>query len=90
MKSSLPTSAMPNGDVRLSMNTDCTSALPSPSASRSKVMRSALGTPAPAFFITYPITLPFKPSNSSRSGRLGALVSATNTSPLGSTYSQRG
>ena len=85
MNSSLPTSTMPNGDVRLAANTDRTSAWPSPSASRRRVMRSALGTAAPAFFMKKAMILPFRPSNSSRSGRFGALVSATRTSPLGST-----
>ena len=59
------------------------SATPSPSASRSSVMRLALGTPAPAFFITCFMIQPLMPLPSSGFG--GALVSATSTSPLGST-----
>ena len=59
------------------------SATPSPSASRSSVMRLALGTPAPARFITFFMTQPLMPLPSSGLG--GALVSATSTSPLGST-----
>ncbi len=51
-------------------------------------MRFALGAAAPARFITFFITRPFTPLNSS--GRSGALVSATSTSPFGSTYTQRG
>ena len=88
--SSLPTSAMPNGEFRFSRKTDFTSALPSPSASRSRVMRLALGGAAPALAITLPMILPRTPSRSSRSGRFGAFVSATSTSPFGNTYSQRG
>ena len=42
-----------------------------------------LGTPAPAFFCTSVMTRPLTPFPSS--GRSGALVSATSTSPLGST-----
>ena len=79
----LPTSAMPNGEFNPSSRTERTSAMPSPSVSRSKVMRLALGTPAPARFITRPITQPLMPRPSSGLG--GALVSATSTSPLGNT-----
>ena len=52
------------------------------------VMRLALGTPAPARFMTRPISQPLMPLPSSGLG--GALVSATSRSPLGSRYSQRG
>ena len=62
------------------------SALPSPLASRSSVIRLALGTPAPASFMKNFISFALMPDAS----RGGAFVSATNTSPLGSTYSQRG
>src|SRR5205085_2135446 len=79
---------MPNGECRFSMNGTCTSATPSPFASRSSVMRSADGTPAPASFWNFFIILPLKVLPSS--GLSGALVSATRTSPLGSTYNQRG
>ncbi|MNN89342.1 hypothetical protein D3C81_2071500 [compost metagenome] len=51
-------------------------------ASRSRVMRLALGTVAPARFIALPIAQPRMPLPSSGLG--GALVSATSTSPLGS------
>ena len=44
----------------------------------------------PARFIILPMIQPFTPSNFLRSGRSGAFVSATRTSPLGSTCSQRG
>src|SRR3546814_17131867 len=50
-------------------------------------MRLALGTPAPARFMTCFITAPFRPVTPLLPG---PLVSATSTSPLGSTYSQRG
>ena len=83
-----PTRAMPNGEFRPDSNTLRVSAKPSPLASRSKVMRLALGTPAPARFITAFITAPLMPLPSSGLG--GALLSATSTSPLGSTYNQRG
>ncbi len=63
------------------------SATPSPSASRSSVMRFALGTPAPALAITCFMTQPLMPLPSSFGG---AFVSATSTSPLGRTWSQRG
>jgi hypothetical protein len=73
------------------MNTCLTSATPSPSASRSRVMRLALGTPAPARPMTLPMTQlrtlatgPLPPSLLP-SGLGGALLSATSTSPLGST-----
>ena len=51
--SSLPTSAMPKGEFSPCRKTLRVSATPSPSASRSRVMRLALGTPAPAFFMTH-------------------------------------
>ena len=80
---------MPNGECeRRRANTVRVSATPSPSASRSSVMRLALGWPAPAFFISSFMNQPLMPLPSSGLG--GALVSATSTSPLGSTYSQRG
>ncbi len=59
------------------------SATPSPSASRSSVMRFALGTAEPARFIAAFIALPFRLFPSS--GRSGAAVSATSTSPFGRT-----
>jgi hypothetical protein len=46
-------------------------------------MRFALGTAAPAFFMKCVMARPLMPFPSS--GRCGALVSATSTSPLGST-----
>src|SRR6188508_3486683 len=51
-------------------------------------MRLALGVPVPASFISSFITQPLMPLLSSGFG--GAFVSATSTSPLGSTKSQRG
>src|ERR1700712_4762929 len=78
---SLPTSAMPYGELRFSRNGVCNSATPSPLASRNRVMRLALGVPAPARFITIFMTQPLMPLPSSGLG--GALVSATSTSPLG-------
>ncbi len=79
---------MPNGECRPSSSAQRWSATPSPSVSRSSVMRFALGTAAPAQDITMPIIQPFTPLRSSGLG--GAFVSATSTSPLGSTSSQRG
>src|SRR5450830_739304 len=79
---------MPKGELRFSRNTVRVSATPSWSASRSSVMRFGLGTPAPARPMTFSITQPRRPLESSGLG--GALVSATSTSPLGNTYSQRG
>lgn len=64
------------------------SATPSPSASRSRVMRLADGTPAPARFMTHCMTRPLMPWLPCGLG--GALLSATSTSPLGKTSSQRG
>ena len=77
----LPIKAMPNGEFRPSSSVERTSAMPSPSVSRSSVMRLGLGTPAPARFITRPMTHPLMPLPSSGFG--GALVSATSTSPFG-------
>jgi hypothetical protein len=56
--------------------------MPSPSASRSSVIRFALGTPAPARFITCFMTQPLMPPPSSFGG---AFDSATSTSPFGRT-----
>jgi hypothetical protein len=56
-----PTSAMPKGECRPLRKTVRTSATPSPSASRSSVMRLALGTAAPAFAITLPMIQPLMP-----------------------------
>ena len=89
MKSSLPTSAMPKGELRFCMNTCRTSAVPSPSASRSRVMRLALGTPAPARFWIMPkacdLIQPTRPPPPvfAPSGLGGLLLSTTSTSPLG-------
>ena len=74
---------MPNGEFSPVRKTVLISATPSPSASRSSVMRFALGTPAPARFMHYLMIQPLMPLCSS--GRAGALVSATSTSPFGST-----
>jgi hypothetical protein len=79
---------MPNGECRPSA---------APSASRRRrrrrhraagVMRLALGVPAPARCITRPIIQVLDALAASGLG--GALLSATSTSPLGSTSSQRG
>src|SRR4051812_23579443 len=83
-----PASAIPNGERSPDRKVDRMSATPSPSVSRRRVMRSALGTPPPAFFWNRLKKYPFTPLLSS--GRTGAFVSATSTSPLGSTQSQRG
>ncbi len=80
---------MPNGEFRSCSRTVRVSATPSWSASRSNVMRFALTVLAPARFITNPVAHALMPPGAS-SGLGGALVSATSTSPLGSTYSQRG
>src|SRR3979411_1378393 len=79
---------MPNGECRPSINTLLVSATPSPSASRSRVMRFGLATPAPARPSTIFVIQPLMPLVSSGFG--GALVSATSTSPLGRTESARG
>ena len=78
--------AMPNGEFSPVMNGVFSSATPSPSASRSSVMRLADGTPAPTRPISTRITQPVIPPPL----RGGELVSATSTSPLGRRYSQRG
>src|SRR5450432_902462 len=85
---SWPTSAIPKGELNPARNTECKSATPSPSVSRSKVIRFAEGTAAPAFLYPRLTNQPFKPLASSGLG--GALVSATSTSPFGSTKSHRG
>ena len=74
---------MPKGEFNSFKKGIRISAIPSPFTSRNKVMRLALGTPAPTRFITKPITQPLIPFPSSGLG--GALVSATSTSPLGNT-----
>ena len=51
-------------------------------------MRSALGVAEPAFFIARAMTRRLMPLRAPL--RSGAAVSATSTSPFGSTYSQRG
>ena len=79
---------MPNGDARSVRKAVRNSATPSPSASRSRLMRLALGVAAPAFFIVRFMNHARRPFFSAGFG--GALVSATSTSPFGSTYSQRG
>ncbi len=79
---------MPNGEWSPSTKGCLSSATPSPSASRNSVMRFAEGTFAPALAITRFITAPLMPPPSF--GRSGALLSATSTSPFGSTYTQRG
>src|SRR6185503_3387405 len=83
-----PISAMPKGELRPSRNALRVSATPSPSASRRSVMRLELFVPAPAFFMNSFWNFALMPLPSS--GRSGALVSATSTSPFGSTISQRG
>ena len=79
---------MPNGELRSLRKTVRVSATPSPSESRSRVMRLALGTAAPAWPRMRPAIQPLIPLSASSRG--GALVSATSTSPFGSTWSQRG
>jgi hypothetical protein len=79
---------MPNGECRLSSSTERVSAMPSPSASRSSMIRLADGTAPPAFFWKRLKNQPLIPLLSSGFG--GAFVSATSTSPLGRTCSQRG
>ena len=73
---------MPYGECRSLMKTSRTSATPSPFASRSSVMRFALGVTEPARFMNSFWKKPRTPLPSSGLG--GALVSATRTSPLGS------
>jgi hypothetical protein len=79
---------MPNGERRFSRKTARVAALPSVPMPRSRVIRFALGVPAPARFMNCFISQPLTPLPSSGLG--GAFVSATRTSPLGSTVSQRG
>src|SRR3954464_993828 len=79
---------MPKGELSPLRNVARVSATPSPSASRSKVMRLALGTPDPAFFWNSLKKNPLIPRPSL--GRTGPLVSATRTSPLGNNVIQRG
>src|SRR3984957_17810313 len=79
---------MPNGEFNPSRKTLLVSATPLPSPSRSSVMRFAVGVLAPARPITNLVTQALIPLPSSGFG--GALVSATSTSPLGSTYTVRG
>src|SRR4051812_19076150 len=70
------------------MKTLLTSATPSPLASRNSVMRLALGTLAPALRMARCVAQALIPLPSSGFG--GALLSATSTSPLGSTETVRG
>src|SRR3954468_5658884 len=79
---------MPNGELRPDRKMVRVSAMPSPSESRSSVIRLALGTAPPAFVWYRLKNHPLSPFSSSGLG--GALVSATSTSPFGSTYNQRG
>src|SRR3990167_2034266 len=79
---------MPKGEFKPLSSTERMSATPSPSVSRSRVMRLALGTAAPARFITHPLTQALMPVGGAALG--GALGSAPHTPPLGSTSSQRG
>ena len=80
---SLPASATPNGECKPCRNTVRVFATPFASISRNKVMRLAESVTAPAFFICDLTIMPLRPPLSS--GRGGALVSTTSTSPLGST-----
>ncbi len=80
---------MPKGEFKPSRNTLRVCAAPSGVRPRSRVMRLALGVRAPARFMTMPAAQSLMPPEAS-GGLGGALVSATSTSPLGSTYSQRG
>src|SRR5579859_4213059 len=79
---------MPNGEFNPSRKTDLVSATPTLFVSRSSVMRLALCVPAPARPITNFVIQPLTPFSSS--GLDGALVSATSTSPFGSTKTVRG
>jgi hypothetical protein len=54
----LPTSTIPNGELSPCRKTVRVSAVPVPFVSRSSVIRLALGTPAPAFFMSSFITCP--------------------------------
>ena len=84
-----PIHAMPKGEFSPFRNTLLVSATPSPSASRSSMMRFGLGTPAPARFmaqiITSPLIQPITPPAPACSSCFGVLVSATSTSPFGRT-----
>src|SRR5690606_34119622 len=79
---------MPKGELRFSRKGVCTSATPSRSLSRSRVIRLALRTPAPArsiaLSVNHDLILFFFP------GLGGALLSATRTSPFGTTHNPRG
>src|SRR3954469_22735062 len=79
---------MPKGELNPSRKAVRVSAMPSPSASRRRVMRLALGWLEPARRISSLMTQPLIPLPSSGLG--GASVSATSTSPLGRGRSQRG
>ena len=79
---------MPKGELSPVRNSVLISATPSPFASRSSVMRLADGTTDPALVMNFFMIAPRIPLPSS--GRGGAAVSATSTSPLGRVYSQRG
>ena len=74
---------MPKGDFNPSIKAERVSATPSPSLSRSRVMRLALGTPAPARFLNIAMNQSLIPFWSAALG--GAFDSATSTSPLGRT-----
>jgi hypothetical protein len=78
----LPINAMPNGEFKSFRKTERVSATPSPSLSRTRVMRFALGTAAPARFMAMPTNQPRMPPLSSFGG---ALDSAISTSPFGRT-----
>ena len=74
---------MPNGWFRLSRKVSRTSAVPSPSASRSSVIRLGLTPTEPAAARPSCISAGLSDLGSVR-------ASATSTSPLGNTWSQRG
>jgi hypothetical protein len=74
---------MPNGEFRPDRKVVRTSGVPSLSASRTRVMRLAEGTVAPARPMMIFSNQPLMPLPSSGLG--GAFVSAISTSPLGST-----
>ena len=83
-----PTKVIPKGEYRFEMKIDLVSATPSPFVSRSRTILFSLGTPPPPRARKTLKRNPLNPRLSS--GRLGALVSATSTSPFGRTYSHRG